>query len=281
MKNIDKFISENNFTAEQIAAVKLYAAQKSPRKNNEVKQHDRHTDGRSFWYYRTASVLIVLTVKPNNTDKLAPKGEHILNSYFFDLQQLQAVKNGLKSIFDIYNFDGENCLGCPFSKSGGYKLGKCYVHKMHQTLYNVRLLKQAPDNIPTLPDVPPAELLEAVRGKFARFGTYGEPIHLSVPFIATIAAAARSYTGYSHQWHKPENSVYAGYFMASVHSIFEERLAAGLGWRSFIIVKKDDPAPAAVVCPTQNKESVTNCAKCALCSGTNGKGIKSVQISYH
>jgi hypothetical protein len=70
--------------------------------------------------------------------------------------------------------------------------------------------------------------------------------------------------------------------MASVHSKEEERIAALIGYRSFVAVKESEIPTTFVHCPASKEmDYASNCSKCGLCSGTNGKGNKSVQILEH
>ena len=68
--------------------------------------------------------------------------------------------------------------------------------------------------------------------------------------------------------------------MASVHSAEEEYVASLVGYRSFVV--SETQIPGFVPCPASAEQGFkSNCSKCGLCSGTNGKGTKSVNILEH
>jgi hypothetical protein len=95
--------------------------------------------------------------------------------------------------------------------------------------------------------------------------------------LSAMVWVAKSWTGYTHQWRKkPE---YAAYLMASNHSIQDEVDAKNQGWRSFVASSEKT---GLTQCPASNEMNFkSNCAKCGLCSGLEGKGHKSVSIYLH
>ena len=111
-----------------------------------------------------------------------------------------------------------------------------------------------------------------------RFGSYGEPTLIPFNLVEAICNEAKNWTGYTHQWSRKKE--YNKYFMASTHNLIQEQFASQLGFRSF--VASPIPLPSLVSCPA-SKESgfVSNCSKCGLCSGSLGKGKKSVIILEH
>ena len=231
--------------------------------------------------FRRNNVLLVFNHRMSTNAKITASNKPIIQTYTFGRQQFECILNG-GSIMDILDFDTENCLDCPFSKINGYVLGKCYTHKFPQMrgfkAMLVGIIQQYPnwDAIPELPDTPPAELLAVCANNYIRFGTYGEPTFIPMGWVEQIVAVCKNWTGYTHQWHKqPE---YSKFFMASVHNGIEERIANDMGWRVFLIVKALT-LDSNTLCPS-DRENVT-CQKCALCSGTTGKGQKGVKIKYH
>ena len=68
--------------------------------------------------------------------------------------------------------------------------------------------------------------------------------------------------------------------MASTHNQEETDEAKKLDYRSFIATLSGEET--AVGCPASKEMGyVSNCAKCGLCSGTEGKGSKDVKILMH
>jgi hypothetical protein len=68
--------------------------------------------------------------------------------------------------------------------------------------------------------------------------------------------------------------------MASTHSVGQEMLARQLGYRSFVVTNKS--IDGLVSCPASKEMGYkSNCSKCGLCSGTEGKGKKSIVILEH
>lgn len=231
--------------------------------------------------YRSNDVLVVFTHNRSKNRKIIGDNRAIVQQYAFSHASFEAIKNG-ESYLAIFENDQANCLACPYSRSNGYPLGKCYTHKYHQGVGMKALLKSVIrrynmfEEIPVLPETIPDMLLRQCKGKFVRFGTYGETTFVPFSWFEEIIAVAKSWTGYTHTWTNCDPR-YARYLMASVHSQFEQNIAADMGWRSFLIFKEE--RNGNVLCPA-DRANVT-CAKCALCSGTEGKGTKSVEIKYH
>jgi hypothetical protein len=73
--------------------------------------------------------------------------------------------------------------------------------------------------------------------------------------------------------------------MASTHNLIEASQASKLGYRSFMAVnelKGKNIFVDLVNCPASKEAGFkADCIKCGLCSGTKGKGKKSVQILNH
>ena len=68
--------------------------------------------------------------------------------------------------------------------------------------------------------------------------------------------------------------------MASTHNQEEANAAREIDYRSFIATK--DGSEDAVGCPASSEMGFkSNCAKCGLCSGTEGKGKKDIKILEH
>ena len=113
---------------------------------------------------------------------------------------------------------------------------------------------------------------------FVRFGTYGEPSLHPIEMIEAMVNVADNWTGYTHQWRKSDEL--GAYFMASTHTLVESEEALTQGYRSYIATptKIDE----VVNCPASKESDYkSSCSKCGLCSGTQGKGKKSIYILNH
>ena len=182
--------------------------------------------------------------------------------------------------------DEDSCLDCPHSKRG---TKKCYVRKgmaemglksKVNSLHNMFLKGK-------LEVLPIGELvfheITRIRGKFVRFGAYGEPVMIGEANVRVIADASSSFTGYTHQWRNPSYKWANKYFMASVETEPLMNVAHRMGWRTFRVMdKSQSPIKGTEISCPASKEmgSVTTCNKCGLCKGTTSKG-KSIAIILH
>jgi hypothetical protein len=217
-------------------------------------------------------------------EKIAPKTELIVQTYHFSKAQFELANSGQKfSMSDFFKLDGAVCFDCPFAVSNGAKLSACYTHKMNQYsgfLSSVRSIGKGLewDEIPEFSSEIANKISEISKGKYIRFGTYGEPSLIPVDLVSSICLVAKNWTGYTHQWAK--KSEYSPYFMASCHSEGQAKYAESKGWRSFIAAK--EAIQGTVNCPASAEAGFkSTCSKCGLCSGTNGKGKKNVYILEH
>jgi len=125
---------------------------------------------------------------------------------------------------------------------------------------------------------------KALRGKRVRFGAYGDPS--AVPFKVwrrVFAQGLAGWTGYTHQWKRPEFLRLRNYMMASVDSHEEASAAWAMGWRTFRVAPKDTiPVKGSEVsCPASEEAGKrTDCAHCNLCSG-QALSAKSITIQTH
>jgi hypothetical protein len=123
-----------------------------------------------------------------------------------------------------------------------------------------------------------AVIVSMSAGKFIRFGTYGEPSLHPHELIESMVSASQNWTGYTHQWTKKKEL--SKFFMASVHTSAEEQNASNEGWRSYVAT--ETKLDEYVNCPASKEAGYkSSCSKCGLCSGTEGKGNKSIYILNH
>ena len=146
------------------------------------------------------------------------------------------------------------------------------------SIRSIGKLHESFDSIPELSTDMYNDIVDMCWNRYVRFGTYGEPSLMPIKLVDQIVGVAKNWTGYTHQWSKkPE---YAPYFMASTHTEDEERIATFIGFRSF--VASPIPISKFISCPASEEMGFkSNCSKCSLCSGTKGKGTKSVIILEH
>ena len=233
--------------------------------------------------FRNSQVVTIITVGTTSNKKIAEKKEKIVQTYHFSREQYENAQ-GKTTMKEFFSHDGKVCMDCPFAVSNGAKLSACYTHKLMQysgflsSLRSIGKLTQSFEDIPLLGDDNYQAIVDMCKGKFVRFGTYGEPSLLPFHLVEEICSVAKNWTGYTHQWKK--NPDFAKFYMASVHSEEEERIASLIGYRSFVVADKQ--IQSFVSCPASKEMGfVSNCSKCGLCSGVNGKGKKSVVILEH
>jgi hypothetical protein len=235
--------------------------------------------------YRSGNVLHLFRIGNTSNEKIASKGEKIVQTYHFSKAQFDLANSGEKiTMQGFFALDGAVCFDCPFAVSNGAKLSACYTHKLMQysgflsSLRSIRTEMQW-DEIPELNSDIASDIVRACSGLYVRFGTYGEPSLIPLDLMASIALVAKNWTGYTHQWlRKPE---YSAFLMASVHNEAQALFASKQGWKSFIATKEALAKPF-VNCPASEEAGFkSTCSKCGLCSGSEGKGQKSVWILQH
>jgi hypothetical protein len=234
--------------------------------------------------YKSGNVLHLFRIDSTSNEKIASKGEKIVQTYHFSKEQFDLANSGEKITMQaFFALDSSVCFDCPFAVSNGAKLSACYTHKLMQysgflsSLRSVRLAMDW-DSIPELNSEIIQQIISACSGLYVRFGTYGEPSLIPLELMSSIALQAKNWTGYTHQWlRKPE---YSAFLMASVHNESQAEFAKKQGWRSFVATKQ--AIPGLVNCPASEEAGFkSTCSKCGLCSGSAGKGQKSVWILQH
>jgi hypothetical protein len=232
--------------------------------------------------FKTNGTLCVIRQGKTSNKKIAQANEKIVQTYHFSRGQFD-VAQGKTSMQEFFSHDADVCMDCPFAVSNGAKLSACYTHKVMQYSGFVSMLRSIGketkwDDIPELNADIERDILAMCNRKYIRFGTYGEPSLMPYELASSMVAVASNWTGYTHQWHrKPE---YSTLFMASTHDELGEQRASRDGWRSFVASARG--IKGLVQCPASKEMGFkSNCAKCGLCSGTEGKGNKSVVILEH
>jgi hypothetical protein len=222
--------------------------------------------------------LIVFRLDKSKNDKISEGKTKIVQVYSFDIEQKNyvnqcdqaGIKINPKHFFSLAN---ENCFDCPFRP-----YLHCYTHKYGEYMGMLSMLRSIKEIKPL--DEIKDQILTWCKDRYIRFGQYGEPTLLPVDLVSDMVNVAKSWTGYTHQWRKKQE--YAPYFMASTHSLAESLRAELIGFRSFVAVSVKIESKGFVQCPAAKETGKkSNCEKCGLCSGTKGKGKKSIQIIEH
>lgn len=234
------------------------------------------------YVFKTGNIIHTIQyAKESNNVKLGAKSP-ILKTYHFGIEQVLTIGDKDKGL----KMDVGSCLDCPLSYTNNNgKSGKCYTHNGMQRLgLNAKLDKlhrlYVSDQIQEFDLNTFYVFLDKLRTKqidLVRFGVYGEPVLLPLPAVMELVRLS-SYTGYTHQWNKPEYQMYRHYFMASTHNQFEVSIANDMGWRVFNVGILD----SAVNCPASKEAGhKTVCASCNLCNGADGNSNKNIYIKQH
>lgn len=231
--------------------------------------------------FRDKDVLHIVSLSKTTNKKIATPKETIVQTYHFSRGQFEEAKHQT-SMREFFSQDGAVCMDCPFAVSNGAKLSACYTHKMMQYSGFLSMLRSIDcewDEISEFSETHRQDIVKMCNTRYVRFGTYGEPSLLPIDLVEQMTAVAKSWTGYTHQWKKVDHN-YAHFFMASTHSAEEQEIASIIGYRSF--VASPIRLEQFISCPASAEMNfISNCSKCGLCSGTKGKGSKSVIILEH
>ena len=230
--------------------------------------------------FKQENVLFVFTLSTTANGKIASEKELVFQTFSYSREQFELANIGHKITLDqFFKADGAVCFDCPFSQNRG-----CYTAKYTQYsgfLSSLRSIGKSYewDTIPEFSKEIEIGIIAMAYEKYCRFGTYGEPSLIPLGLMSDICDVSKSWTGYTHQWlRKPE---YAPYLMASLHHERQVVHAEKLGYRSFIATKTALDKPY-VNCPASAEAGYkSTCSACGLCSGTEGKGKKSVWILEH
>ena len=235
------------------------------------------------WLTDDGRNIFVVRLGPTSNKKIIgdPK-EKIVQTYTFSIDQwhLVTTQDSVKPD-QFFALDGANCMDCEFSGNVNEKSGKCYTHKGMQFMGMLSMLRSIhPEMLTPISESKWITIIQWSANRYVRFGTYGEPSVMDPWLVKEMAKVSYTYTGYTHQWANPDKQVFKQWFMASASGRFTQLAAERMGWRTFIASDKGDEQ--AVHCPASNEMGFkSNCAKCGLCSGTEGKGKKSVKILNH
>lgn len=230
--------------------------------------------------FRDKDTIQVFRLGTTSNDKIeSDKKRKIVQTYTFSLAQLQSILKDESGMKNFFNKADSNCMDCPFNS-----FGLCYTHKFNQYVGFKSMLRSIVkeyktfENIPTFNQKIYNSIIDMSHNTFVRFGTYGEPSLHPVELIEDVVKACDNWTGYTHQWHR--NKSLGRFFMASTHTPAQQLKAEKFGYRSFIAT--ETKLGQYINCPASKESGYkSSCSKCGLCSGTSGKGKKSIYILNH
>lgn len=198
--------------------------------------------------------LVLTGLKLNSQNR---KTGAMIQSYFID-----------KETIDHASVFGSKCALCPMLK-------KCYVSRDKLTVR--RLLK---DN--TYKQVSFNNMLELIKDKPIRLGTYGDPSVLPLSDLKAICESASMHTAYTH-FYKEIPTQYSRFLMASVESFEQELFAHSLGYRTFRVLLKGqaqyETSDHSLKCLNETHDFT--CLECGLCNGNSKGNLKNIYINEH
>jgi len=224
-------------------------------KKTSKKTSKKSTKSLKSCYVEYASFYLVLTgLKLNSQNK---KTGAMIQSYFID-----------KDTIDHANVFGSKCGQCPM-------LEKCYVSRDKLTVR--RLLKEG-----NYTQVSFNTMLELIKDKPIRLGTYGDPSVLPLSDLEAICKSASMHTGYTH-FYRTIATQYSRYLMASVEDYTSELFAQGLGYRTFRVLLKGQSQyeTSDHILECLNETHDLTCLECGLCNGNNKGNVKNIYINEH
>lgn len=109
-----------------------------------------------------------------------------------------------------------------------------------------------------------------------RWGAYGDPALLPAALVGACNAAARGWTGYTHQFKHSWAQWCRGIFMASVETPEQETRLREAGWGTFRVGRKDG-ADVGSATPCPYDVIGTTCIECRACDG----GARAIFVAAH
>lgn len=171
-----------------------------------------------------------------------------------------------------------NCplKGKPNPEPGKLAIGRgCYVNIGQGVLITYNHFKRG--GYPTISGHAAIAALGA--GKMVRVGTYGDGAAVPSYIWESLLSEAKGWTGYSHQAETPGAAFNPAYFMQSVESLDQAKVAWDQGRRTFRVVNSESEIVkgAEILCPSNRG---VQCTDCGLCQGSAIKA-KSIAIEAH
>jgi len=216
--------------------------------------------------YETDSIVVIATLKSKNRKTGRMVQVWILNR---KISPIDAVHTGA---------DAAICFDCKH-RGNGFQKRTCYVNvRSPQAIWKAYKRRR-------YQYLRPDQYTEAFSDKKIRFGAYGEPILIPIEIMAALTSVAPGWTGYTHQWHRPEYQACQRYLMASCDSARDATDAIGAGWRYFRVRSQSEAIlPGEISCPASEEMGHrTTCARCQLCNGARGESDirKNITLLVH
>lgn len=232
-------------------------------------------------------MLITITEKQPKKRQNKTKKLSSLKSCFVEYHSFYLVLTGLKlnsqnrktgAMIQTYLIDketideksvfGSKCGLCPM-------VDKCYVSRDKLTVR--RLLKQGKYTQVTF-----NQMIELIKDKPIRLGTYGDPSIIPLSDLETIVSNTSMHTGYTHFYNEIPLQ-YSRYFMASVETLKDELYAQSLGYRTFRVLLKGSTQykTSDHILECLNETHDKTCLECKLCNGNLKGNKKNIYIKEH
>jgi len=181
-----------------------------------------------------------------------------------DVEPHVALREGL---------DVSICGDCVHRSTASGGKGTCYVTVFQAPLSIFRAFHRG---IYPRVSVGEAAALVSATGRAFRAGSYGDPAAAPIAWD-TLCAAAPSWTGYTHQWRRPEFAHLAAVLMASCDNVGDVSDAWALGWATFRVAALGDGERmrGEARCPASREAGFkVTCATCPLrCAGATGSPV--------
>lgn len=217
---------------------------------------------------------VVVNFQYSSTNEKTGNGAQIF------IMPLRWITEGKSAMED----DSASCMDCIHSKSANRT---CYVRKGNSEMglkskvsaFHKAYLNGALDIVPIESAY---DELPMLKGKYVRFGAYGEPIVLGEALTKAITEVASNWTGYTHQWRQPVYQWAKRYFMASADTERLGEIAQDMEWRTFRVrMANEGKLPSEVICPASKEGNrKAQCNTCGLCKGYSIKA-KNIVIIKH
>lgn len=224
------------------------------------------TVAKGYVLHETNDIAVIATTRSMNRKTGDMIQVWILNRHE---SPIASVKSGT---------DSNICFDCPH-RGNGFKERTCYVN-----------VGQGPNSVwrayraGRYPHLPLAEYARVFGSRKVRLGAYGDPVLIPLAMIDAVTRASEGWTGYTHQWRRPEFAEYRAYVMASCDSEFEANTAAAAGWRYFRVRSESARLlPGEISCPASEESGhKTTCEHCRLCNGARSADQrKNIAIIVH
>lgn len=134
------------------------------------------------------------------------------------------------------------------------------------------------------PKVPHNKLSDLGAQRMVRLGSYGDPAAVPLTYWRYLTLRSLGWTGYTHQWRRPDARDFQAFVMASVESEAEALEARKAKWRTFRVRAPGGALMGRneIVCPAAKEAGQkTTCEACKACMGTTAKARVNVAITAH